>query len=80
MIDSWRKSLLKTLSWRVIATLITMSVVYVLTGEALLSFGIGTMDMLLKVVFYYLHERAWTRVQWGALPPIAHAPAPAQDD
>ncbi len=78
MKDSWKKSLLKTLSWRVIATLITMSVVYVLTGEALLSFGIGTMDMLLKIVFYYLHERAWTRVQWGAQPSIIQAPA--QDD
>ena len=78
MKDSWKKSLLKTLSWRVIATLITMSVVYILTGEALLSFGIGTMDMLLKIVFYYLHERAWTRVQWGAQPSIIQAPA--QDD
>ena len=78
MIDSWRKSLLKTLSWRVIATLITMFVVYILTGEALLSFGIGIMDMLLKVVIYYLHERAWTKVQWGARPPLS--PAPAQDD
>ncbi len=78
MIDSWRKSLLKTLSWRVIATLITMLVVYILTGEALLSFGIGTMDMLLKIAAYYLHERAWTKVQWGAQPSIV--PAPAQDD
>lgn len=78
MIDSWKKSLFKTLSWRVIATLITMSVVYILTGEALLSFGIGTMDMLLKIVFYYLHERAWTKVHWGAQPLIV--PAPAQDD
>lgn len=76
MKDSWRKSLLKTLSWRVIATLITVSVVYIYTGEALLSFGIGAMDMLLKIVVYYLHERAWIKVNWGAHPMIDHAPAP----
>lgn len=78
MIDSWRKSLLKTLSWRAIATLTTMSVVYIFTEEPLLSLGIGAMDMVLKIVLYYLHERAWVKVKWGAQLPIARAPA--QDD
>lgn len=78
MKDSWKKSLLKTLIWRVIASLTTMSVVYLFTEEALLSLGIGAMDMLLKIVLYYLHERAWMRVKWGVQPSITRAPA--QDD
>ena len=56
-------SLLKTLSWRVIATAITFISSFILTGEILLAAGIGGLDAAFKMVVYYGHERVWELVK-----------------
>jgi uncharacterized membrane protein len=60
----WR-SLLKTVTWRVIATLTTAGLVYAFTGELKLAAEVGALEVALKLLFYYLHERGWERVTWG---------------
>jgi len=65
IISSSRRSGAKAVTWRVIATATTMFLVYVFTGELDLSLGVGVFDVLLKLVFYFLHERAWNRVEYG---------------
>ena len=45
----WR-SLLKTLSWRVTATLTTMIIAYIITGELTLAFSIGFIEFFSKFV------------------------------
>ena len=55
----------KAVSWRVIATLTTMGIVYALTGRLDLMLGAGALDVTLKLLFYYLHERAWNGIMWG---------------
>ena len=60
-----RRSIAKAVTWRTIATLTTMSLVYLFTGELVLTLGIGASDVMLKILFYYLHERAWNKVGWG---------------
>lgn len=60
-----KRSLVKAVSWRVIATLTTMSIVFVVTRRVDLSLGIGALDLAAKMVFYYAHERVWSRVGWG---------------
>lgn len=62
---SRKRSILKTLSWRVIATLTTVIVVYVFTGELFISLGVGSVEVIMKTGLYYLHERAWSRVHLG---------------
>lgn len=56
-----KRSLAKTLTWRVIATLITASIVYILTGKFELAATIGLLDAAVKTVAYYYHERAWEK-------------------
>ena len=63
--EEHKRSALKTVSWRVIATSTTMILVYVFTGEFELAAGVGIGDVLLKVLFYFLHERAWNRIAFG---------------
>lgn len=58
--DSKKRSVLKTLSWRVIATSIGMGLIYFCTGEAGFSVAFGVADFVIKSAAYYLHERAWT--------------------
>ncbi len=64
-LESRRRSIVKALTWRIFATFVTMSVVYVFTRELALSAGIGLADTTIKIFFYYSHERLWERIQFG---------------
>lgn len=59
------RSLAKALTWRVAALVITMTVVWVVTGRAELAASIGLMDTAIKLVAYYGHERCWLKVGFG---------------
>jgi uncharacterized membrane protein len=65
IISSLSRSGAKAVTWRVIATSTTMFLVYIFTGEMDLSLGVGLFDVLIKLAFYFLHERAWDRVLYG---------------
>ena len=57
------KSFLKTLSWRLIATLTTILVAYFIIGDVSAALAIGGVEFFIKMVVYYLHERAWSKVE-----------------
>jgi uncharacterized membrane protein len=59
------RSVIKGVSWRVIATLTTTGLVYAFTGEFALALEVGFLELVLKLLFYYLHERVWGRIPWG---------------
>ncbi|CAM2009200.1 adenylyl-sulfate kinase [Acanthopleuribacter pedis] len=63
--DSWLRSLLKTLSWRLTATLTTIALVYWITGEVSLAVAAGSLELFLKMVLYLGHERLWDRLSLG---------------
>lgn len=56
------RAVLKAISWRIIASMTTMAIVYTFTGHLLLSAGIGVVEVITKMFFYYFHERAWNRI------------------
>ncbi|MCK4952675.1 CBS domain-containing protein [Candidatus Bathyarchaeota archaeon] len=60
-----KRSVLKAVSWRIIATLTGMFLVLFFTGqpELMASFGVG--DVVLKLIFYYSHERVWNSIKYG---------------
>lgn len=60
-----RRSIVKTVSWRIIASLTTAVIVFILSHKIALSLEAGSIEGLLKLLFYYLHERAWDKVLWG---------------
>ena len=59
--DSVRKSVMKTISWRVIATTTTFVISWVVTGSVLAGGVIASIEFWAKLALYYLHERAWSR-------------------
>ncbi len=63
--DTIRRSLVKSISWRVLATCITVVVSYVITGSVKIATGIGIADMFIKLVVFYFHERAWNKIAFG---------------
>ena len=62
---SHKRTMAKTISWRIIASLTTMTIVYLFTGEMILSLGVGAVEVVSKMILYYLHERAWGKLSWG---------------
>ena len=65
MIERKRRSILKAISWRIIASLTTMGVVWIFSGNVNLALSVGILETILKIIFYYLHERTWGRLKWG---------------
>ena len=59
--DSALKSLLKAISWRIVGTVDTMMIAYVLIGDTKVAFSIGSVEVFTKMLLYYLHERAWNK-------------------
>lgn len=60
--ESRLKSLLKGISWRVVGTIDTLFIAFIITGDAVKSLSIGGIEVFTKVFLYYLHERLWNRV------------------
>lgn len=72
--DSPVRSILKAISWRIIASLTTFLIVFVIfrrfttqsISEVLENASyITAIEIIAKLIFYYLHERAWTNIRWG---------------
>ena len=63
MID--RRAFAKTLTWRFIATVTTICVAFIFTGSLVISLEIGSVEVILKTLFYYLHEKTWERTEFG---------------
>jgi len=60
-----RRSFAKALSWRVIGSLSTFALAWIITGNLMLASSIVAAEIAAKTAFYYLHERAWSLVSWG---------------
>jgi uncharacterized membrane protein len=58
---SYKRHLAKTISWRIIGTLDTMILSGLVTGSLLIGVTIGGIEIVTKMILYYLHERAWYR-------------------
>ena len=63
-----RRSATKTATWRVLASLDTMVLGLVFTGNLATAISIGGFEIFTKLVLYFFHERAWARIRWGIIP------------
>ncbi|MFD1160880.1 DUF2061 domain-containing protein [Hwangdonia seohaensis] len=60
-----KRSLAKTISWRIIGTLDTLVLSWLITGEATMAFTIASVEFASKMILYFFHERAWNNIKWG---------------
>jgi uncharacterized membrane protein len=58
------QSALKAVTWRVVASLDTFIISYLITGSMVFASSIVGVEVVSKMVVYYLHERAWARGWW----------------
>lgn len=64
-IESNKRSVLKTLSWRVLSTVLTIILVYIFTGEIIIALSIGSLEVVVKFALYFFHERLWNKIRFG---------------
>lgn len=64
-IETHTRAIIKTISWRIIATLITASLVYLVVGRIDIAAVVGGAEMISKIIFYYFHERIWNKISFG---------------
>lgn len=62
---SKKRHLIKTITWRLVGTLDTMVLAWLISGDAMVGLQIGLLEVISKMVLYYFHERAWYRVDYG---------------
>jgi len=75
MKEQHTRTVIKSISYRVVGTLVTAGTVYVFTGALLLSLGVGFMEIISKTAIYYLHERLWEKIPWGKVKhPLSEIP------
>lgn len=65
MTDTPKRTIIKTLSWRVMATIATFLVSYVISSDISIASGIAGTQIFIHTFLYYIHERAWIKVEWG---------------
>lgn len=63
--ENIKRTILKTISWRVVGTITTVTVSYIITGTMALAFSIGGIELVSKMLLYFFHERAWNNIKWG---------------
>lgn len=63
--ETKRRSIVKSLSWRLVAAIITTSIAFLMTGQMEFAAKIGLADTAIKLLVYFGHERLWNRIPYG---------------
>lgn len=53
------RHILKTFTWRIVGTIDTILLGYFITGDISTGLKIGGVELVTKMILYYIHERVW---------------------
>ena len=62
--DTQKRTIIKTITWRITASFTTFIIAWFLTGNLLIGLSIGGIEAIAKIFLYYFHERIWTNISW----------------
>ncbi|WP_336066779.1 DUF2061 domain-containing protein [Mesoflavibacter sp. CH_XMU1404-2] len=65
ILESRKRHIAKTITWRFIGTLDTMILAWIISGDPLTGLKIGFAEVITKMILYYLHERTWYKINYG---------------
>ena len=61
-LESHKRSLLKSVSWRITGSIDTLILCYLFTGNLQLAAGISATEIVTKIILFYFHERVWLKI------------------
>lgn len=63
--QSNKRHILKTISWRIIGTVDTILLGWIISGNPLTGLKIGSFEVVTKLVLYFFHEKLWYKINYG---------------
>lgn len=63
--DSKKRHIAKTITWRIVGTIDTMILAWVISGDPMVGLKVGGAEVVTKMILYYLHERGWYKIDYG---------------
>jgi uncharacterized membrane protein len=63
--DTGKRSLIKTVTWRVTGSSATFLIAYIMTGNFAIAGVIGIVQLISNSILYFVHERVWNQIKWG---------------
>ena len=67
MSDTNKRSLVKTISWRLTGSGATFIISWLISGNFAVAGTIAVIQLISNTILYYIHERIWNRIKWGRL-------------
>ena len=65
LLESRKRHIGKTITWRMVGTMDTIVISWIISGNPMTGLKIGISEVLTKMVFYYVHERLWHKSKFG---------------
>jgi uncharacterized membrane protein len=56
---SYKRHLAKTITWRIVGTIDTILLSWLITGNLAVGLTIGGVEVMTKMILYFAHERVW---------------------
>ncbi len=63
--DSWKRSLVKSIFYRIIIIILDFTTVYIFTGKVVIAIGFMLVSNVYTTVVYFFYERVWGKIKWG---------------
>lgn len=63
--QSTKIKIAKTISYRLFGSIIMACVLWLFTTNVALSITIASLDVVIKLCAYYMHETIWDKIKWG---------------
>jgi uncharacterized membrane protein len=63
--ESHTRTLIKSITWRIIAVIVAFVVAYAFTHKPVESGGIAITANIINMIAYYIHERVWNKINFG---------------
>jgi len=62
---SHKRHVMKTITWRLVGTIDTILIGCIISGNPLIGLKIGSVEIITKMILYYIHERVWYKSKFG---------------
>jgi uncharacterized membrane protein len=63
--ETRKRSVAKSIVWRVICIIVSILTSYALTARWDIAVAIGSVYNIITMILYYFHERIWNSIKWG---------------
>ena len=69
-IETVQRSLFKTITFRILISIMEFGFIYYVTGRTRIAFGFIAVSNIYSMILFYYHDRIWDKIKWGKKDPI----------